>query len=68
MVVISHTDPKEYIGSVVCLCVKDSDFVHFLKSACRSMVNDDSTPILLYVHLCKFIHQVVEILFMIHAC
>ena len=29
MVVISHADPKEYIGLVVCWSVVDSDFMHF---------------------------------------
>ena len=29
MVVISHADPKEYIGLVVCWGVVDSYFMHF---------------------------------------
>ena len=29
MVVISHADPKEYIGLVVCWSVVDSDFCAF---------------------------------------
>ena len=29
MVVISHADPKEYIGLVDCWSVVDSDFMHF---------------------------------------
>ena len=49
MVVISHADPKEYIGLVACLSVKVRDFMHFfLRSKSRSMVFED-------VYLCKFV-------------